>query len=197
LPPEDEPPDVEPDLLVRVVTGFDPPFVVVPLGVVWERLVRVVTGLEPAAELVPLPEPTLCEPLVRVATAPDDATEPLGRCEPLAPVLTEPFPPCPGEPVAIAPRGFGDGPAGSWRMTWIVRRITCVRTSTGVRDASATLGLSDGRSANAAKAPAAIAVRAARSRVERVRIVMPPGQWVGGTVAGPTPSARQASAKLR
>ena len=166
--PEEEPdePLVEPDVpLARVVTGFAALVVVVPDAVAGVPLVRVVTELELPAEVEP-PAPTVpCEPLARVATAAEDPTEPPALCEPLAPVLTEPFAPCPGEPVAIAPRGPGEWPADSWRMTWIVRLVTCVRTSTGLWAASAVLGLFDGRSASAARAPAAIAVSAATIRV--------------------------------
>jgi hypothetical protein len=101
----------------------------------WPGLVRVVTGALP----LPLPEapaPPAEDPLERVATAPDPAPAPLPPpCDPLAPVradLPEPRPP--GHPCPER----GNLPPGSWRMTWIVLRITCVRTSAaGFRAATA------------------------------------------------------------
>lgn len=151
LEPEPEEPC---DPLVRVLTG---------------ALECVLAPEEPEPE-PELDEPELCEPLVRVATGePDETPEveaaaelwpPLARvatpaaldaeplpewpCEPLAPVLTEP-PWDPRPPVAIAPRGVGKRPERSWRTTWTVRLITCVRYCTaGVRAASVATVLSAG-----------------------------------------------------
>jgi hypothetical protein len=60
---------------------------------------------------------------------------------------------------------------------WIVRRITSVRTSTGFRAASTAVGVLDGRSANAAKTPAASAVAAAAARVCLLRMPCPSSSW--------------------
>jgi hypothetical protein len=125
--PAAELPDPAWEPLLRVVTGTLP--AAEPLDPAWEPLVRVVTGALPAAEL---PDP-MCEPLERVAGAPGEPLLDPARCEPLAPVLAE-APACePRGPVGEP----GERAPDSWWITWIVRRITWVRTSTaGLRAAS-------------------------------------------------------------
>lgn len=160
-PPEDEEPDVALD---RVVTGF-----------------AVEPGLPDAA----------CDALVRVATGAGAALT--NGCEPLERVIGAAVTPGPvaprawerlvlvvtGTPAcraagALAREGRGSA-ARWWRVTWIVRRITSVRTSTaGLRAASVAVVSEGGRIANAAKATAASAVTAATIRVCLVRMLEPP-----------------------
>jgi len=91
-------------------------------------------------------EPEVPPPLVRVRGAEDPLTVPfdaelLELCEPLAAVrgaaetVRRPVP----VPVArVAPLEERCAWARSWRTTWTVRRITCVRTSTAGFDTCAT-----------------------------------------------------------
>jgi hypothetical protein len=98
--------------------------------------------------------------------------------------------------VATAPRGLGPCPVRSWRITWIVRLITCVRTSTGWRAASAVVGGFAGCSAIAASAPAASVATAAIARVCVLRMFKLSRSVVGATLEGLRSSPRQAFVKL-
>ena len=99
-----------------------------------EPLVRVATGALAAERPADATPDAACAPLVRVATAPEPEADPLpatGRASrsrrsapPPAPLRTR------ARRSATAPRGVGKCPARSWRTTWIVRRITCVRYCT-------------------------------------------------------------------
>lgn len=127
-----------------------------------EALLRVVTDtLEPA---VVWPVLAPCTPLARVATAATGA--PMGAwCLPLAAVLAWAWA-WPATTIADTPREPRNGAPGSWRITWIVRRITWVRISTaGLRDARVAVGvLAAGFSANAARPQVATASAKAAAR---------------------------------
>jgi hypothetical protein len=134
--------------------------------VVCDPLLRVATG---AAEPVLCPPFVPCAPLARVATAAVPAVCAV-RCPPLEVVLA--FPPCPAITRAEELRTPRSSAPDSWRMTWIVRRITWVRTSTaGLRAASVAVDVpAAGLSANAARPPATAAMAMATMREYFLRI---------------------------
>jgi hypothetical protein len=130
--------------------------------VLCEALLRVVTGTPEPVVVWPVLAP--CPPLARVATAATDS--PMAAwCLPLAAVLAWAWA-WPAATTADTPREPRNGAPGSWRITWIVRRITWVRTSTaGLRDARVAVGvLAAGFSANAARPPVATAIAKAAAR---------------------------------
>jgi hypothetical protein len=175
------------DPLVRVLTGA----LAGAEGAPCDPLVRVLTGALAGAEGEP------CDPLVRVLTGALAGAE--GEpCDPLVRVLTGALAGAEGEPcdplvrvltgalaVAACPALAPPEPlawklaAGSWRMMWIVRRITWVRTSTaGLRAASVpVVAPSDGLSANAARPPATSAMTAATNRERLVRMYLASESW--------------------
>ncbi len=175
----------EPELRVR--TGLEP----------WppegeeerEPLVAVRTGAAPVpAGAVPT------EPLARLRGAAETALAELAA-DPLEPVCTAALPP-PAPPAARRAVLRGRG-GRSWWTTWIVRRITCVRTSaTGVLAPLADGACAPGRTANAASAPAtsAAASEAMCELLGRRGI-----RWLvlsTKTLSGAPPRAAQAPAKL-
>jgi hypothetical protein len=129
--------------LLRVLTGWLWAAGDGDAAALCEPLLRVATGTADACDW---PVPPACAPLARVAAA-------LGRARPATTRAPEPR-----EPRRRAP--------GSWRITWIVRRITCVRTSTaGLRAARiAVLLLGAGLKASAARPPAVTAMTTAATR---------------------------------
>jgi hypothetical protein len=187
--------------LVRVRTVPDPPEEEGALA--FAPLVRVRTGA--AATRFERVEPDAPPPpLVRVRGAeeppivPLDAAELPELCEPLAAVRGAPAPaatvrrpvPAPVARALLERRVW----ARSWRTTWSVRRMICVRTSTaGCRTRATRVSLGPERSVYAASAPAVSAAAREASRAVAMRRIGGLLDGCASTVA----RARQAPAQLQ
>ena len=133
--PPPPPPEPALDPLVWVTTGALPPPPPDPTCELCEPLLWVTTG-----EPLPPPEPeevggTLVEPLEPVLTGADDEDEGGSDEEPVEdePVTAVPLDPVLPDPAPAYAPGPEPEPAGLFGLrclvTWIVRRITLVRTS--------------------------------------------------------------------